>query len=202
MTRPFVMVRDGPGAAETLALAAARLRADGWLVVDDFDSRPQALRSVLHGTVVTPRDAAAALLAALDGFGLLVRAAGAPEVVDRLVDDLERLGPVELLSAHGRAGSADGPDRPDARPGVPGADGRAILALLADGHSLGEAAARLGLSRRTADRRLAEIRTTLGVTRTTEAIARAVRAGWLIDATSGSSGSYGPPANEPPDRAG
>jgi hypothetical protein len=37
----------------------------------------------------------------------------------------------------------------------------------------------LGLARRTADRRLAEARRTLGVSRTTEAIARARRLGWL-----------------------
>ena len=43
----------------------------------------------------------------------------------------------------------------------------------------------LGLARRTADRRLAEARRGLGVTRTTEAIARARRLGWL-DRTPGS----------------
>ena len=60
-----------------------------------------------------------------------------------------------------------------------GPDARAILGLLAEGQSLGEAADILGLSRRTADRRLAEGRRALGVERTTEAIARAQRLGWL-----------------------
>lgn len=181
----FIVVEGGAGAERLLAAAAAELEADGWRVVDDFDSRPAALRAVLRGTLVTPRDAAAALLAALDGFGLLVLAAATPEVVDRLVDDLGRLGPVQLRSGRDAfdpadtAGGAIAAHARDASLTAPDAEGRAILALLAEGHSLGEAAARLGLSRRTADRRLAEARATLGVTRTTEAIARAARLGWL-----------------------
>lgn len=181
----FILVEGGPGAERLLAAAAAALEADGWHVVDDFDSRPAALRAVLRGTLVTPRDAAAALLAALDGFGLLVLAAATPEVVDRLVDDLGRLGPVQLRSGRDvpdttdvAGGEGDAHAR-DASLTAPDAEGRAILALLAEGHSLGEAAARLRLSRRTADRRLAEVRARLGVTRTTEAIARAARLGWL-----------------------
>ena len=59
------------------------------------------------------------------------------------------------------------------------ADSRAILALLAEGLTLGEAATELGLSRRTADRRLAAARTALGTNRTTAAIARARALGWL-----------------------
>jgi len=58
-------------------------------------------------------------------------------------------------------------------------DARAIIGLLAEGHSLGQAARLLGLSRRTADRRLAAARSALGAERTTEAVARAQRMGWL-----------------------
>jgi DNA-binding NarL/FixJ family response regulator len=58
-------------------------------------------------------------------------------------------------------------------------EARAILGLLAEGHSLGEAAHLLGLARRTADRRLLAARRALGVDRTTEAIARARRLGWF-----------------------
>ena len=89
------------------------------------------------------------------------------DVIDRLADDLRRLGPVDH-----RVGE------PDAGPAVP-PESRAILGLLAEGHSLGEAAGILGLSRRTADRRLADARTALGVDRTTAAIARARRLGLL-----------------------
>ena len=67
---------------------------------------------------------------------------------------------------------------PDEAPHVSN-EARAILGLLAEGHSLGEAADILGLSRRTADRRLAEGRQALGTDRTTEAIARARHQGWL-----------------------
>ena len=43
----------------------------------------------------------------------------------------------------------------------PDPDGLAIVAMLARGHTLGEAADALGISRRTADRRLAAAKATL-----------------------------------------
>jgi DNA-binding CsgD family transcriptional regulator len=58
-------------------------------------------------------------------------------------------------------------------------DGRAILAPLAVGRTLGAIARELHLSRRTADRRLAEARAALGAERTTQAVALAQRLGWL-----------------------
>lgn len=171
MRAPYTVVEAGPAGDAAAATATDRLVREGWYLADGFDVRPPHPRAVLRGTVSTPRDAAAALLAALDGFGLVVRAAAEPEVVDRLVDDLRRLGPVE-----------HGPATPHAEPGPAlHAEGRAILGLLAEGSSLGEAAHLLGLSRRTADRRLADARRALGVARTTEAIARAARLGWLRD---------------------
>jgi DNA-binding NarL/FixJ family response regulator len=54
-----------------------------------------------------------------------------------------------------------------------------LLRLLRDGASLGQAAAHVGLSRRTADRRLARARATLGVSTTTEAVARLEERRWL-----------------------
>ena len=128
--------------------------------------RPDTIRT---GTVASVADAEAALLAALAGAGLVVRATGGRDVIDRLVDDLRRLGPVDHRIGEPED-TAEGLD-PTAR---------AILGLLAEGHSLGEAATILGLSRRTADRRLADGRRALGVERTTEAIARARRLGWLV----------------------
>jgi DNA-binding CsgD family transcriptional regulator len=50
---------------------------------------------------------------------------------------------------------------------------RRLLELLADGRSVGQAARELGISRRTADRRLRAIRARLGVATTTEAVVEA-----------------------------
>lgn len=119
------------------------------------------------GTVGSATDAREALLAALAGEGIVAQASADRAVIDRLVDDLRRLGPVD--HQFGR-----GPERP-----VVDREARQLLGLLAEGNSLGEAAAVLGLSRRTADRRLAAARRLLGTNRTTQAIARAARLGWL-----------------------
>jgi DNA-binding CsgD family transcriptional regulator len=171
---PLIVVEGDPG---SVARLQARLRSSGLELVAGFGeparrtgivARPGAV--VRFGVVADPSDAAEALLAAIDGSGLLVDATAEREVVDRLVDDLRRVGPVDH-----RVG-AGGPDDPE--PGL-SPEARAILGLLAEGHSLGEAAAILGLSRRTADRRLDAARRALGVTRTTEAIARASRLGLL-----------------------
>jgi DNA-binding NarL/FixJ family response regulator len=148
--------------------AVAGLRVAGWAVVEGWiATAPRSERSVRAGAVASQADAEAALLAALDGEGLVVAATGERALVDRLIEDLRRLGPVDH-----RLGE------PETGPNLP-ADARAILGLLAEGHSLGEAAAILGLARRTADRRLAAARQALGVERTTEAVARARRLGWF-----------------------
>jgi DNA-binding CsgD family transcriptional regulator len=163
--RPPLVVVEGSPAAMTAA--SAELVAGGWLLTDGFGGGRRPGPSVRCGPVADRAGAEAALLTALGGEGLLVHALADRDVIDRLVDDLRRLGPV----AH-RIGD------PIGRPPVP-TEARAILGLLAEGHSLGEAAAILGLSRRTADRRLAEGRRALGTERTTEAIARARDLGWL-----------------------
>ena len=80
------------------------------------------------------------------------------EVVDRLVDDLRRLGPADHRTGE-----------PDMGPGLT-VDERRLLDRLSDGKTLGEAAAELHLSRRTADRRLAAARQKLGVATTAEAV--------------------------------
>lgn len=160
---PFVIV-EGPEVAWRQAVREAALA--GAVVEAGFDSlqRPGRVRV---GRVSSATDARAALLAALTGQGIVAHATADRAVIDRLVDDLRRLGPVEH-----RLGPAS--DTPAADHQV-----RELLGLLAEGQSLGEAAAILGLSRRTADRRLAAARRALGTDRTTEAIARAARLGWL-----------------------
>jgi DNA-binding CsgD family transcriptional regulator len=113
------------------------------------------------GEVSDGASAAHAVLAALAGDGVLVVATAGREVVDRLCDDLRRLGPVRHVVA--------GTDPP----AVLTDDQRALLRLLLAGDTLGTAAARLHLSRRTADRRIADIRRHYGVTSTAGALAAA-----------------------------
>ena len=144
-----------------------RITAEGWRVVADFTPPYRPGRFVRTGNVASAEDARAALLAALAGQGLVVHATADRHVIDRLVDDLRRLGAVD----HRVLETVAAPD-------VDG-EARQLLGLLAEGQSLGEAAVTLGLSRRTADRRLAEARRMLGTDRTSEAIARAARQGWL-----------------------
>lgn len=162
---PLWVVIEGPQVALEDALLDAT--NGGWTQVEGFAAPYEGGDVVRTGAVDSEASAQAALLAALAGQGLVVRVTASREVTDRLVDDLRRLGPVDH-----RIGL------PVRSPGL-GRDARAILGLLAEGRTLGEAADFLGLSRRTADRRLAEGRAAMGVTRTTEAIARARRLGWL-----------------------
>lgn len=165
---PVVVVE---GSDEAFQVVVDEVRAHGWTIVEGWSSPApgREIRLVRIGRVERRQDAEAALLAALDGAGLIVAARADREVIDRLVDDLRHVGPVEHRV-----------DEPLATPTVP-PDARALLGLLAEGHSLGEAAAILGLSRRTADRRLAMARAALGVERTTAAINQARRRGWLAD---------------------
>lgn len=163
--RSFIVLEGPPGCSES---DSARLRRLGCEILDGFPGRGvSGRRSFCHAVITSAEDAVGALLAALDGHGLLVEARADRAVVDRLIEDLRRLGPVDHRIVGGAA--ADAIDQ----------EGLAILALLAEGHSLGEAALELCMSRRTADRRLAEARRALGVERTTEAVARARRLGWL-----------------------
>lgn len=164
MTPPLVVVEGAEVAARH---AVEEVAAAGWTTTAGFAAPHRSGRIVRTGIVATVADAEAALLAALVGQGLAIQATAERDVIDRLIDGLRRLGRVDH-----RVGP------PDAGPTL-SSDARAILDLLAEGHSLGEAAAILGLSRRTADRRLAEGRATLGVERTTEAISRAKRLGGL-----------------------
>jgi DNA-binding CsgD family transcriptional regulator len=65
-----------------------------------------------------------------------------------------------------------------------GPEHSSVLELLAEGLTVERAARRLFISRRTADRRLAEARIALGARTTTEAVARLIRlrAGrWALD---------------------
>lgn len=159
------IVVEGPEAAVDFAIE--EVSAGGWAVTAGFGGGHDPGRSVRSGAVADRAAAEAALRTALGGEGLVVHATAEREIIDQLVDDLRRLGHVEH-----RIGAPETPP-------IVSAEARSILGLLAEGHSLGEAAAILGMARRTADRRLAEGRRALGTARTTEAIARARRLGWL-----------------------
>jgi len=165
---PLVVLEGPPGSTR---LDVERMRAAGMTIRDGFRAGTRGSRVVCAGVVAGPADAEAALLTAIAGFGIVVEARAERATIDRLVDDLRRLGPVDHRVA--RSAPSD-----DVVP-EPSLEARAILRLLAMDLSLAEAASRLGLPRRTADRRIAEARHALGVRRTTEAVARARQLGWL-----------------------
>ena len=159
MSRPLVVVE---GSGRALAEHVRELERRGFRVVRGWR---QDASLVCVGEVVDAAGAAEALLAAVAGAGLVVHARADRAVVDRLVDDLRRLDSVEH-------------DTIDAEPGPElTAEERRLLDRLAAGRTLGQAAAELNLSRRTADRRLASARTKLGAATTAEAIVAHVRAG-------------------------
>jgi DNA-binding NarL/FixJ family response regulator len=148
-----LLVAEGDG---VFADALAEVRGGGWRVVEGFRGRAGA-DVVCAGVVGNKDDAAAALLAAVSGCGLLVDARAERDVIDRLCSDLRTFGRLEhrLERRH--------------RPALT-LEQRELLALLTEGWSLGAAARRLHLSRRTADRRLASARAALGTATTAEAL--------------------------------
>lgn len=166
MTPPFVVIEsENPGAAEHLRHAIDSARAAGWQPVTGWIA-PRG-RVVCHGVVASDADAVLALRAALGGAGVVIVAEAPRETTDRLVDDLRRLGFVQHFTADVPPRVAVDEER------------RRLLLLLADGWTLGEAATELGLSRRTADRRLNAAKHALGAERTAEALAKARDLGWF-----------------------
>jgi DNA-binding CsgD family transcriptional regulator len=157
--RPLVVV-EGGGAAVAEALAA--VRANGGRVLEGWSGAGPGV--VCVGVVESGTDAAAAVMAAVAGAGVVVDGRADRETLDRLCDDLRRLGSLD----HRTEDAPRGPrlTREQAE----------LLGLLGAGLTLGESARRLNLSRRTADRRLARARAVLGVETTAEAIV-AVAAG-------------------------
>jgi DNA-binding CsgD family transcriptional regulator len=112
------------------------------------------------GEVGNADEASAPLLCAARGATVVIAVRDAA-LIGRLYEDLRRLGSVEQY---------DGPVAEPAREPALTDDQAALLRLLAAGHSVPEAAGRLFLSQRTAERRLAAARTRLGVTSTAEAL--------------------------------
>lgn len=158
---PLIVLENcSPG---VVAQAHADAVAAGWRLVEGF--RKAASGVVCTGVVDDPEAAQRAALVAVSGAGLIIEATAAREVLDRLCDDLRHLGTLEH-----RVGEVAGTE-------MLSAEEQALLELLLAGASLGEAARRLHVSRRTADRRLAAARRTLGVATNAEAVVVARRMG-------------------------
>jgi len=163
VAQSFVVGEVAGAVAETALPGGAR-------VVDEF--RDGRAGTVVVAAVTDDASAGAAVLAAVRGSSLVLDASSLPaEAIDRLCDDLRRLGEVDRRDGrHQPVPSAD-TDIDD--------DGMAVLRRLAQGQRLGEAAAALHLSRRTADRRLAAAKDALGAASTVEAIVIAKARGLL-----------------------
>lgn len=119
----------------------------------------------LSVVVADERAAVAALRLALEGRALLIHAIADRPILDRLYDDLRRIGPVEVRTA----------SIPEAGTPALADDEAGLLQLLAGGHTLRQAAAEQHLSLRTADRRLASARAKLQVATTAEAVSAVAR---------------------------
>lgn len=141
-----------------MTAAVADARSAGWRVLRGW-RMPEGTATdvVLAGPVTTAEDARAAMLAAVAGSGIILHALGDRELIDVLCDDLRHVGSLDH-----RVGDDPGAEL--------STEERALLALLAGGVTLGQAANRLHLSRRSADRRLASAREALGVTTSPEAV--------------------------------
>jgi DNA-binding NarL/FixJ family response regulator len=154
----FVVIEGESGAAIRSAVAESDRPP-----VQSWNGGPGVLCT---GVVETAADARRAVLAALAGSDLVVDCRADREIADAMCDDLRRLGRLDhrVMAA------------PDA---VLGNDQRLLLSALAAGRSLSWAAQQLHVSKRTADRRLAAARTSLGAANTAEAIVTATRRGLL-----------------------
>lgn len=115
-------------------------------------------RLVCHGPVGDDHTASQAVLAAARGAGIIAVAAG--QLALGLAADLRRVGPLGLLP--GKTEAADGLELDTEQ--------RALLARLAQGSTIAAAAEAEFVSLRTANRRIAAARQSLGVKTTREAV--------------------------------
>ena len=140
-----------------------RLVRDGWTVREGF-ALPDptwdvtGAKLVLHGRITETETLQLAVLAAARGAGIVAVCDADTPVGRALVDDLGRLGSVQL-------GAGDGERLAELIP-----EQRALLDRLAAGDTIAAAAAAEFLSLRTANRRIAEARALFGVRTTREAV--------------------------------
>jgi hypothetical protein len=97
--RPLVVVEGRSSTAQRrVAEAIALARARGWLVVDGWAAPLGRERVICTGTIDATDAARRALLAAVAGAGLIVAADADRETLDRFLDDLRTLGPVDHVT--------------------------------------------------------------------------------------------------------
>jgi DNA-binding CsgD family transcriptional regulator len=132
--------------------------AVGWAASDVASAFPGAREVVL----VESSDQVEQAVGLATAGDVVIMVPTESSVLEALVADLRRLGPVRIV----RQSPADDVG------GTPlSAEAGLLLDLLADGLTLGAAAEQLQISRRTADRRLAQARRILGASSTAEAVA-------------------------------
>ncbi|MEV8503765.1 LuxR family transcriptional regulator [Actinoplanes sp. NPDC051475] len=148
-----------------------RLARDGWTVREGFALPSSAWdvtteRLVLHGRIGDRDALQLAVLAAARGAGIVAVCDADSAMGHALIDDLSRLGTVQL-----------GPGSQNSTPVEAGdavaelvPEQRALLDRLAAGDTIAAAAAAEFLSLRTANRRIAEARALFGVRTTREAV--------------------------------
>jgi DNA-binding CsgD family transcriptional regulator len=158
-----------PSAGDATAVLR-RLARSGWVTREGFALTEQAWdltgnRLLLFGRVPDRETVRLVVLAAARGAGVVAITDTGGDVGRALLADLTRLGPV-----HRDAGGTEpGPDG-GGSPGELIPEQRALLDRLASGETIAAAAAAEFLSLRTANRRIAQARATLGVRTTREAV--------------------------------
>lgn len=156
---PLILAANAVLAAE----AARELVASGWRLIHGTPPPSAGHVAVLIDAGALP-GARAAVLAAAHGAAVIAIVDHSAPAAARLHEDLRRIGPVEV-----RRRPAPGPALTDEQ--------RRLLALVAGGATLAEAARSVHVSRRTAVRRLAGARRILGVATTAEAAALVLHGG-------------------------
>jgi DNA-binding NarL/FixJ family response regulator len=157
--RPLILTSDDQSFQATID----EISAIGWDIRRDWRLAEREwsvsdARVVCCGLVATFDDVSAALLAAVRGAGVVARVEPDAEPTRRLLEELRSLGPVEERARqHGDAGELS-------------LEQLELCRLLGLGLSLADAATQLHLSRRTAFRRLADVREALNVETTREAV--------------------------------
>jgi DNA-binding CsgD family transcriptional regulator len=157
--RPLILAFDD----QTFETAIEEIAAIGWDCRRDWrlperDWSVSDSRLVCCGRVVTFDDVSAALLAAVRGAGVVALVEPEAEPGMRLREELRSLGPVEeRVRRHGDVTELS-------------LEQIELCRLLGRGLSLTDAATQLHLSRRTAFRRLADVRAALNVVTTREAV--------------------------------
>jgi DNA-binding CsgD family transcriptional regulator len=168
--QPLIVVEDDEsvfrGSASELERQGFRLH-HGW---DLGTIKPNGGSAIVCvGDVRSGEQAGAALYTAVRGHGVVAHVPHTHGELATFVDDLGRIGPVEL----GRMGLPARHEPPLLESGQ--CD---LVRLLASGRTIAEAARDLHISLRTANRRLARVRVTLGAASTAQAVHAARRNGW------------------------